>query len=386
MNEAISRIVKGPFFTWLLITTLLVVVRGEEVGPLLAQRANLTYEKVFPCMSFPNVWMMQGRNIREWSWPADAEHHFEEIKNRTARFRTAPVHEYANYEGPWIENIWIRDFMDKPLSFFNGFIPLFVQWIDTQILRRGHFDAIHNELNALLRPNVLYLAISQGDVGLGKIGTAHPNILVLAAGGYGHVPIPLIRGEKGKPDLALSWEPPPAKYDQTIGFFGNQKQHGSTRPEMLSQINAACIRRNVTLKVSQGPTWQKDMLGTKFNLAPRGYGRSSFRYAEAIQMGRIPVFLWDDYPWIPYAGTNLSADRIGLSGGLRVEGHPLGDMVDAVANMTVHDEQEKLERVKDARFHFTYAGLEQQISQFISDPFGPRGGNLRCTQHPRTEK
>ena len=375
------------FHSAYVITFLLgfaVVVRPEDAS--LKALANLTYEKVFPCMSFPNVWMMEGRNVREWHWPDDAEHHFEELKNKTARFRTAPVHEYANYEGPWVENLWIRDFIDKPLRFFNGFIPLFIQWIDTQILRRGHFDAIHNELNMILRPNVLYLAISQGDVGLGKIGTSHPNILVLAAGGYGHIPIPLIRGEKGTPDLAIPWVPPPAKFEQTIGFFGNQKQHGSTRPEMLSQINAACIEKNISLRVGQGPSWQKDMYATKFNLAPRGYGRSSFRYAEAIQMGRIPVFLWDDLPWIPYAGTNLSAEIIGLSAGLRATGNSMREMVESVANMTAKQESEKYDRVKDARYHFTYAGLEQQITMFISDPFGINGGNLRCTKHPRSEK
>jgi hypothetical protein len=33
-------------------------------------------------------------------------------------------------------------------------------------------------------------------------------------------------------------------------------------------------------KLGQGPTWLQDMNETKFNLAPRGYGRSSFRFAE----------------------------------------------------------------------------------------------------------
>eukprot|EP01035_Chromulina_nebulosa_P017912 gene17912-23532_t len=60
---------------------------------------------------------------------------------------------------------------------------------------------------------------------------------------------------------------------------------------------------------------------TKFNLAPRGYGRSSFRFAESIQMGRVPIFLYDDIPWVPY-----------------------------------------------------------------QDPFGVNGGNLRCINHPRTER
>lgn len=44
---------------------------------------------------------------------------------------------------------------------------------------------------------------------------------------------------------------------------------------------------------------------TIFNLAPRGFGRASFRLAEIIQIGRIPVYLYDDYPWIPYEGTEI---------------------------------------------------------------------------------
>ena len=109
-----------------------------------------------------SAWMMESKNTSNWKFPNDAHQHFEEVKSRTARFRRAPIHEYANYEGPWIENIFITEFYDKPLEYFNGFIPLFVQWIDTQILRGRHFDAIHHELNQILRPNVLYLAISQG--------------------------------------------------------------------------------------------------------------------------------------------------------------------------------------------------------------------------------
>ncbi|RYY86360.1 hypothetical protein EON63_05925 [archaeon] len=34
-------------------------------------------------------------------------------------------------------------------------------------MRGQHFNYIYSELGELLRPNVLYLAISQGDVGLG---------------------------------------------------------------------------------------------------------------------------------------------------------------------------------------------------------------------------
>ena len=44
---------------------------------------------------------------------------------------------------------------------------------------------------------------------------------------------------------------------------------------------------------------------TKFNLAPRGYGRTSFRLTEIIHMARIPIYLYAGIPWIPYEGTYL---------------------------------------------------------------------------------
>lgn len=39
---------------------------------------------------------------------------------------------------------------------------------------------------------------------------------------------------------------------------------------------------------------------SKFCLAPRGYGRSSFRFFEAILLGIPPVYFWDDIKWLPY--------------------------------------------------------------------------------------
>jgi len=41
-------------------------------------------------------------------------------------------------------------------------------------------------------------------------------------------------------------------------------------------------------------------LRSKFCLAPRGYGRSSFRFFEAILLDTIPVYMWDDVCWLPY--------------------------------------------------------------------------------------
>lgn len=41
-------------------------------------------------------------------------------------------------------------------------------------------------------------------------------------------------------------------------------------------------------------------VNSKFVLAPRGYGRSSFRFFEILQLGSIPVYIWSDKEWLPY--------------------------------------------------------------------------------------
>lgn len=228
-----------------------------------------TYRKVLPCLN--GTWMYANKPPVHFEFPIDAEEHFKEIIKKTEPYRNAPVHSYAGYDGPWIENIFIAKFMNRPLHHFNGLIPLFLPWIDRQILRGRHFDYIYAELETVLRPNVIYFAVSQGDVGLGKIGMRFPNILVMSAGGFGHIPIPLIKGE-------IHPIPQPAKFDQDIGFFGTIQQ--STRPAMLSTIKNVAAELGLTYKDGMGADWKNLMAQTKFNLAPRGYGRSSFRFSE----------------------------------------------------------------------------------------------------------
>jgi hypothetical protein len=41
-------------------------------------------------------------------------------------------------------------------------------------------------------------------------------------------------------------------------------------------------------------------INSKFALAPRGYGRSSFRFFEIFKLNTIPIYIWDDIEWLPY--------------------------------------------------------------------------------------
>jgi hypothetical protein len=48
------------------------------------------------------------------------------------------------------------------------------------------------------------------------------------------------------------------------------------------------------------------------NLAPRGYGRSSYRFAEIVQVGRIPVYMFNDFPWASYEETPAAISEFGF--------------------------------------------------------------------------
>jgi hypothetical protein len=53
-------------------------------------------------------------------------------------------------------------------------------------------------------------------------------------------------------------------------------------------------------------------LNSRFCLAPRGYGRSSFRFFESILLGIPPVYIWDDKEWLPYKN-NLDYSTFSVS-------------------------------------------------------------------------
>lgn len=95
--------------------------------------------------------------------------------------------------------------MAKPFTYFNGIIPLFVQWSDYHL----HYKRLTNPktsqeyteeeifetVSSALRNNVLYMVVSQANYGIQFLMDKHPNVIIFSAGGEGNVPIPLIKGE-----------------------------------------------------------------------------------------------------------------------------------------------------------------------------------------------
>ena len=137
---------------------------------------------------------------------------------------------------------------------------------------------------------------------------------------------------------------------------------------------------------------------TLFNLAPPGWGRTSFRIGEVMQLGRIPVYIYDKLPWLPYEGTEFSLERVAIVGKeedidrivsryriWKDLGHGSADQEYTILSRIVSIAQsaEKVEKylraIRRASAVYRYRGVMEQIARFFRDPFGPYGGYLRCS-------
>lgn len=127
------------------------------------------------------------------------------LENITIGAHTRNLFLVSFISGPWIENLFIKDFIGKPFTYFQGVIPLFVQWSDYHLHMKRIInpattkpfteEEIFLSVSKILRKNVLYMIVSQANYGINFLMTKHPNVLVFSAGGEGDIPIPLIKGE-----------------------------------------------------------------------------------------------------------------------------------------------------------------------------------------------
>lgn len=50
----------------------------------------------------------------------------------------------------------------------------------------------------------------------------------------------------------------------------------------------------------QGPDWEEIMGRSTYSLAPRGQAPTSFRLYEAISLGSIPIYIWNNKRTLPF--------------------------------------------------------------------------------------
>jgi hypothetical protein len=101
-------------------------------------------------------------------------------------------------------------------------------------------------------------------------------------------------------------------------------------------------------------------LNSKFCLAPRGYGRSSFRFFEAMQLDCIPVYFWDDIEWLPYKDI-VDYSKFSVS----IQEKDIEKTIEILKSISEEKYVSMLEELKRVRHYFSLEGMSEYIFKKI---------------------
>ena len=357
---------------------------------------DIDMEPVMQCLRLTT------RNLQTLKYPKDAEEHFEALHKVLApwvQLASTTKTCYKKFCGPWMENQWIEThFMSQNRSGkksrkrlaedFGPFVPIFMPWTDLLNADSLEYDKMIHTLRKSLRPDVAYITISQFWSGLvgrqyelsdqREIMKTIPNVLVVSAAGYGHVPIPHILRELKFLDGSVI--KPMVKRDLLVSFFGN---HRTDRHRLRSRMEETVKKEAKTLGVKvdmhensreESDVWQRIAANSKVSLCPRGWGRTSYHLYEILHLGLIPIHVYYDMPWLPYPDLY---HKIGFSTDL--DGLP--KLLKKINDMDLQELERMEERIRSLKAtHFTHEGVLNQISRFMKNG----GSDLQCQKLPET--
>jgi hypothetical protein len=337
-------------------------------------------------------------------YPIDAEEHYNEIRWKMARWAQHSQHEYhkgAGYSGPWIENEFIAHFeslWEEQMGqndttclpdYFGPFIPLFIPWTDHWIHAKSRYpDGFLEDLRSVLRPEVPYITVSQNDQGLRGYGhkfpmSSVPNILVLSAGGYGHVPIPLFKQEE-PPNNHI----PVRERSIDVSYVGSltNAPYNARRllhEQLMAWPNATASNdsvwkpfHSISYHYYYGDDWRKVMSHSRYSLVPRGYGRTAYHLMETLQMGLVPIYVYLDHdiPWVPY-------EDLFSKFGYVTTFDKAAALLETLQQTSWTELQRREERILSLRqSHFSVPGILNHIGRFMKGI----ENDLRCRALPPT--
>ena len=211
--------------------------------------------------------------------------------------------------GLYLEEYFLRKVLTENITLKRKYIP--IPWTNFQI--EGWFELkkleMQNELNKWLNENPSkdgYFTVVQYDDGP-RLDLPENTIVYGACSG--NIPIPLIYQDVNNSLINIQKK---TFSEKTIlcSFVGNITGN-HIQPNVREVMKHTFEKNSKFLFYNSGgwtPSVNIDLkkifvnvtLDSKFALAPRGYGRGSFRFFECFQLGTIPIYIWNDIEWLPF--------------------------------------------------------------------------------------
>ena len=202
-------------------------------------------------------------------------------------FKPLTNHTYPPNNNQIFEHYFMERAMNDSIELDRIYLP--IQWTCFYIERnygKNDMSDLQAFLNSLPRDKKYFTVIQYDDGILQNIDGL--DIKIYASGGVGTYPIPLLcqpyqRVERQR-DIFASF----------VGTFTPQYIVRNKMREVLGNLSGYTISDYKDFNY-----FKETMERSIFALCPRGYGKTSFRICEALNLGAIPVYIYDD-KWIPY--------------------------------------------------------------------------------------
>lgn len=224
------------------------------------------------------------------------------MKNDALRVKSVSPKYPPYHTGEYLEEYFFRRLNEENISSNREYIDVFWTNVFCNAMFAGkQYQNIQNELDQTLNPEGKYFTVSQFDDG--PFENFPEDTLIFSAGGNREgdniIPIPLICSPIPK-ELISSKE-------KTIfaSFVGSRNTH-PIRMDMCNHLSGkegykiTAGNWSTTVPIENFKRFVDITCSSKFALAPRGYGKSSFRLYEILQLETVPVYISDVHylPWM----------------------------------------------------------------------------------------
>ena len=285
-------------------------------------------------------------------------------------FRPGTSHVYPPFKnGRYMEEYAFHYLSDHRAEIQTDWVYLPIYWTHLQNhpafgRTRENYQILLHRAFAAMPADTRYFTIVQHDDGPQL--TLPPGTAVFGAC-TGSVPLPLIYEDVNQ---RLLRTPRLAEKTALASFVGTASTH-PLREDMVKQLrmraemnqDVECYVRgswSPTVGVTDADQFIASTLRSRFCLAPRGYGRSSFRFFEAMQLDTVPVYVWDDVEWLPYKD-HLDYSSFAVS----VQRQELPQLWDILTQISSEKYEKMVETMKAVRRYFTLEGMCEYVVDHV---------------------
>jgi len=272
--------------------------------------------------------------------------------------------------GMYLEEYFLHNYQQKNQNLSTKRLYIPILWTNFQIEgwfqhNKGHMQ---NDLNKWISQNPSqcgYFTVVQYDDG--PLLNLPPNTIVYGSCS-GNIPLPLIYQDTNNTLVNISKKQ--FKEKQILCSFVGTITANNVLPNVRQTLFNIFLNNSKFMMVNSGG-WTSSVSNTnqnkfiditinsKFALAPRGYGRSSFRFFECFLLGTIPIYIWNDIDWLPFKDI-IDYNKLCIVINIK-DIHNLVHILDSITDSKYDAMFQYYETIKHL---FTVEGMSDQIIKY----------------------